>query len=153
METSNWVLIPSSSAFNQGATATSWVLDEAQYGTNDLLEALNAGAMGQCVWVEDVEGINGGLPIPRWVSYDEVQEHRTADIMVYPNPSQGTINVELPLARSLQSSNEYRIFNLLGQTVQSGQFNGEYQQVDVSGLSAGMYFITIGDATVKFMKR
>ena len=149
----NWIQLPGSNYFAQGATATSWVLRGMQYGTTDLLEALNAGAMGKCIWEEDVEDINGGLPIPRWVSYDEVQKHRTADIMVYPNPSQGIINVELPLARSLQSSNEYRITNLLGQTVQSGRFNGECQQVDVSGLSSGLYFITIGDATMKFMKQ
>ena len=153
IETSSWVLIPSSSAFNQGTTATSWILDEAQYGTTDLLEALNAGAMGECVWEEDVDGVNGGLPIPRFVSYDAVQEHQTSDVLVYPNPSHGMINIEVSCAMSLQSSNGYRISNLLGQTVQSGRFNGEYQQVDVSGLSAGMYFITIGDATVKFMKR
>ena len=149
----NWIQLPGSNYFAQGATATSWVLRGMQYGTTDLLEALNAGAMGKCIWEEDVEDINGGLPIPRWVSYDEVQKHRTADIMVYPNPSQGIINVELPLARSLQSSNEYRITNLLGQTVQSGRFNGECQQVDVSALSSGLYFITIGDATMKFMKQ
>lgn len=149
----NWVHIPGSSQFWPGATATSWILRNAQYNTYDLLEALNAGAMGECVWVEDVEGVNGGLPIPRFVSYDAVQEHQTSDVLVYPNPSHGMINIEVSCATSLQSSNGYRISNLLGQTVQSGRFNGEYQQVDVSNLSSGMYFITIGDATVKFMKR
>lgn len=153
LTTNHWILLPYSTRFHEGATATSWLLKAQQYGTYDLLEALNAGAMGQCVWVEDVDGVNGGLPIPRFVPYVEVQEYQTSDVLVYPNPSHGMINIEVSCATSLQSSNGYRIFNLLGQTVQSGRFNGEYQQVDVSGLSAGMYFITIGDATVKFMKR
>lgn len=55
--------LPGSTAFMAGTTHTSWVLDEAQYGTTDLLEALNAGALGQCTWLEDVTGINDGFPI------------------------------------------------------------------------------------------
>lgn len=64
LETSTWVLLPYSTRFHEGTTATSWILKAQQYDTYDFLEALNAGAMGQCVWVEDTEGVNGGLPIP-----------------------------------------------------------------------------------------
>ena len=60
----NNVVLPTSGPFGPGATNTSWTLEEAQYGTTDLLEALNRGSMGECLWVEDVDGINGGLPIP-----------------------------------------------------------------------------------------
>lgn len=56
--------IPASSPFVPGATNSNWILEEAQYGTTDLLEALNRGSMGECLWVEDLDGINGGLPIP-----------------------------------------------------------------------------------------
>lgn len=55
--------LPGSTAFVAGTTPTSWVLNEAQYGTTDLLEALNAGSLGQCIWLEDVTGINDGYPI------------------------------------------------------------------------------------------
>jgi hypothetical protein len=55
--------LPGSCAFVQGSTPTSWVLNEPQYGTTDLLEALNAGSLGQCTWLEDVTGINNGYPI------------------------------------------------------------------------------------------
>ena len=57
-------VIDASGPFGPGATNTSWTLEEAQYGTTDLLEALNRGSMGECLWVEDVDGINGGFPIP-----------------------------------------------------------------------------------------
>lgn len=57
-------VIEASGPFVPGATNTSWTLEEAQYGTTDLLEALNRGSMGECLWVEDVDGTNGGLPIP-----------------------------------------------------------------------------------------
>ncbi|MBR4837925.1 MAG: T9SS type A sorting domain-containing protein [Bacteroidales bacterium] len=55
--------LPGSCAFIQGTTPTSWVLNEAQYGTTDLLDALNNGSLGQCTWLEDVTGINDGYPI------------------------------------------------------------------------------------------
>lgn len=140
-------MLPNSTRFRPGATATSWLLKAQQYGTYDFLEALNAGAMGQCVWVEDTEGINGGLPIPCPSLYVEVEEQHTAGLWVYPNPTNDNITV------TSANGIEYRISNLLGQTVQSGRFKGEYQQIDVSSLSGGIYFITVGGATTKFMKR
>ena len=53
-----------SCAIHEGATPTTWVLEEEQYGTTDFLTALNLGSMGECLWVEDVNETNGGFPIP-----------------------------------------------------------------------------------------
>lgn len=153
--TNNWVLLPYSTRFRPGATASSWLLKAQQYGTYDLLEALNAGAMDECVWMEDTEGINGGLPIPRPTHYVEVEEQHIAGLLVYPNPTDGNITITSANGTELTSlrATPFRIFNMLGQTVQSGQFNGEYLQVDVSSLPGGIYFITVGGVTTKFMKR
>ena len=49
------------------------------------------------------------------------------------------------------TTNEYRITNLMGQTVQTGSLKAETQQIDVSGLPQGMYFISVGDNTRKFV--
>jgi hypothetical protein len=46
---------------------------------------------------------------------------------------------------------EYRITNITGQTVLSGNITAETQQIDVSGLPEGMYFICIGSETRKFV--
>ena len=147
----SWVHIPSSCVFNPGATATTWVLDETLHGTTDLLEALNAGAMDQCVWVEDVEGINAGLPIPRPMGYDNVKECPVTNLMVYPNPTNSILFVETRRATSLQKATEYRITNLMGQTLKSGNLTGDCQQLDVTALPAGMYLLTIDGTTVKFI--
>ena len=57
-------LVPENScAFRQGATPTTWVLDEPQYGTTDLIEALNRGSNYECLWLEDEDVINHRLPI------------------------------------------------------------------------------------------
>ena len=141
---SSYVYLPESCAFNQGATSTSWVLDEPQYGTTDLLEALNAGAMGECVWVEDTEGINGGFPIPRPKTYDVVAENDVENpFNVYPNPANDMLFVDM--------QGEYRIINMMGQTVMTGGSNDALQQIIVSGLSNGLYFISIDGFTMKFI--
>ena len=56
--------MPGSTAFHQGSTSTSWMLNEPQYDTSDLLEALNLGQHDDYLWLEDVDMANGGLPIP-----------------------------------------------------------------------------------------
>jgi hypothetical protein len=39
----------------------------------------------------------------------------------------------------------------MGQTVLSGNINADNQQIDVSSLPKGMYFITVADETRKFV--
>ena len=68
---------------------------------------------------------------------------------VYPNPTNGVLFVE---TRSIASqSHAYRITNLMGQTLQSGNLMGDHQSLDVSSLPAGMYLLTVDGATVKFV--
>ena len=151
LEIHNWVHIPNSSVFNQGMTSTTWVLDEAQYGTTNLVEALNAGAMGQCTWVEDVDGENGGYPIFGLLDPNRVDEIAETPFQVYPNPTNGILFVETRRTTSLPAATEYRITNLMGQTLQSGRIAVDHQQLDVSALPAGMYLLTIDGTTAKFI--
>ena len=72
------------------------------------------------------------------------------DIKVYPNPTNGILFVETVCTPSLPLET-YRITNTLGQTVLVGQITGETQQIDVSNLPQGMYFIAIDGITQKFV--
>ena len=69
-------------------------------------------------------------------------------LVVYPNPTDGVLNVGLSHCGSRP---EYRISNLMGQTLMTGNIIAETQRIDVSNLPQGMYFITIGDQTRKFV--
>ena len=73
-------------------------------------------------------------------------------LTVYPNPTHGVLVVETRRATSLQDKT-YHITNFMGQTVQTGNLNAETQQIDVSDLPQGMYFISVGDMTRKFVVR
>ncbi len=71
---------------------------------------------------------------------------------VYPNPTNGVLFVETRHGTSLPDQT-YRITNLMGQTVLSGNINADNQQINVSSLPQGMYFITFAGGTRKFVVR
>ena len=72
-------------------------------------------------------------------------------LTVYPNPTNGILTIHHSAFRIHHSA--FRITNLMGQTLLTGQIAAENQQIDVSSLPQGMYFITVGEATRKFVVR
>ena len=72
--------------------------------------------------------------------------------IVYPNPANGVLFVETHGRASLQAET-YHISNLMGQTLMTGNITSESQRIDVTNLPSGMYFISIGDGTRKFVVR
>ena len=73
-----------------------------------------------------------------------------AAFAVYPNPTDGVLFIRTHAVRPYEG---YRITNLIGQTVLSGNINTENQQINVSDLPQGMYFITFAGETRKFIVR
>jgi len=73
-------------------------------------------------------------------------------LVAYPNPVNDVLFVETQNFASLPDPT-YRITNLTGQTLLQGNITTENQQIDVSSLPAGMYFISVGGQTVKFVKQ
>lgn len=71
---------------------------------------------------------------------------------IYPNPANDILFVETEHAPSLPDQS-YRITNLMGQTLLSGNITAENQQIDIEELPAGMYFITFAGETRKFVVR
>ena len=81
-----------------------------------------------------------------------VEESAENQFDVYPNPANGVLFVETRLIASLPDQT-YHITNLMGQTLLTGQITAENQQINVSSLPQGMYFISVGDVTRKFVVR
>ena len=61
---------------------------------------------------------------------------------VYPNPTDGILFVQTLRATSLPDPT-YRITNQMGQTLLTGNISAETQQIDITNLPAGMYFISV----------
>lgn len=66
------------------------------------------------------------------------KEITSANVAVYPNPTTGKLNIELP--KSVSGVINMDVINVVGQNVKSFQFtgNGTY---DLSALDAGIYFL------------
>jgi hypothetical protein len=79
-----------------------------------------------------------------------VEESVETQFKIYPNPTDGVLFVETRRVTSLPAET-YRITNLVGQTVLTGSLTAETQQIDVSVLPQGMYFITFAGETRKFV--
>ena len=73
-------------------------------------------------------------------------------LTVYPNPTDGVLFVETHGRASL-SNQTYRITNLMGQTILTDIITAENQRIDIANLPAGMYFISLGEQTIKFVKQ
>ena len=118
----------------------------------------------RCYWIEDelvfkpgdedcdaiydeLHGIEEGGP-----STPSTGSETAGTFEVYPNPTNGVLFVETVCTPSLPAET-YRITNLMGQTLLTGQFTAETQQINVSSLPQGMYFITIAGETRKFVVR
>ena len=83
--------------------------------------------------------------------HNGIEEPTAVQFAIYPNPTNGILTIHHSSFRIPYSS--FRITNLMGQTILSGQITAENQQIDVSNLPEGMYFITIGEGTRKFVLR
>ena len=86
------------------------------------------------------------------VYHNGLDDHEDDVFAVYPNPTNGVLFVQTLRATSLPGET-YRITNLMGQTLMTGQITSETQQIDVSNLQKGMYFITFTGETRKFVVR
>lgn len=84
-------------------------------------------------------------------TYDRPDDNKSElfeeDFMIYPNPVRGeTLNVLV----SGTDKFDYRIINMIGQTVSIGSSEG---QVKVNNLEEGMYFIEVNDGDELMMKK
>lgn len=112
----------------------------------------DGGATGgeDCVWLDNIV-----FP-PMEVVLDVEENGLSAGsgtFTVYPNPTNGILGISrLPQCDS-PTAQTYRITNLMGQTLLTGQIIGQTQQIDVSNLPKGMYFITFAGETQIFVVR
>ena len=111
----------------------------------------------RCYWIEDELVFKPGDEDCDAI-YDElhgIEEEGpstgSGTFTVYPNPTNGIIAIQHS-SFSIHHS-EFRITNLMGQTLLTGQITAETQQINVSSLPQGMYFITFAGETRKFVVR
>ena len=78
--------------------------------------------------------------------YNDIDENTSNVFSIYPNPAHKSI-----IVNSLSSVKEYKIFNASGQILMTGFFNDNQSSIDISNLSAGIYFLKIEEKTARFV--
>ena len=76
--------------------------------------------------------------------WDAVTESSTESLNVYPNPANDMLYIDGVEGETV------RVYDNIGRLVKQEQYNGH---LDVSGLAQGIYAVTVGERTVKFVKK
>lgn len=84
-----------------------------------------------------------GISCLNWNVNGKVKVNSTGlDIMVFPNPADGFINVALP-KYLFDKNTQISIINIFGQELKRISTNDTQLQIDISDLSSGIYFVNI----------
>ena len=123
-----------------GASVTSYTCSESQFDQGYIVvQGVEAGKDGETRLLSN-----------RSMDIVGLGENEGTAFKVYPNPANGILFVETVCTPSLPGET-YRIMNPIGQTEMQGEITSEKQQIDVHNLPKGVYFITVGVATRKFV--
>ena len=80
--------------------------------------------------------------------------HLNNNILIFPNPASGILNIKLEILS--EKGSKMTIRNILGQTVMSETINNQNSSFNIQNLSPGVYFVTIDfnsqSAVKKFVK-
>lgn len=83
--------------------------------------------------------------IERPLGIDDIDKD---DFLIYPNPAREYTYIDF--GGSL--SGEMEIYGITGMLVTKREYNGEALRLDLTGLQPGVYFVRLGNATMKFVK-
>ena len=110
----------------------------ATYNFLDLAPPLGAG--GAYYRLRQIDN-DGKETLSKVISISTKENNK---LKVYPNPVSNVLTV------ATTGTVDYHVFNLLGQQVMNGKAT---QQIDVSGLPEGTYFLKVGEEQMKFIKK
>lgn len=104
----------------------------------------------RCYWKNDILLLKEGDTDCDYIYNNyhfDVEENNETTFTVYPNPSNGSLYIDSA------ATQEYLIINVIGQTVHSGMIADEHQQIEISHLPNGIYFLKIGGYSQKLIIR
>lgn len=81
-------------------------------------------------------------------------EKSTANFSVFPNPARNFVNIKMGEGLSKVNS-KYELLDIKGQLVKSGTIkaNSILNQINIDGLTAGLYFMKISNNEISKMKK
>jgi len=106
-------------------------LNDTIFNTADIYFDFNAAIVTNTVFTKFVDELG-------------VSDFETLKVVAYPNPANNILNIQAD-----GSISSIEIMNVLGQTLLTSKGNSNREQIDISGLSAGNYFVrvVVGDVS------
>ena len=80
--------------------------------------------------------------------YTGIDDTDKEDFLIYPNPAREYTYIDF----GGSMSGEMEIYGITGMLVAKHEYNGEALRLDLTGLQPGVYFVRLGNATMKFVK-
>ena len=82
---------------------------------------------------------------------EKINTEKNIQVTVFPNPAKNTMYIALD--KMPQSQVEYNLYDIQGKQLQSGRFEGQRQEVNISTLASGIYFISVNVEHTKTTKK
>lgn len=127
-------------------------LQAAVVGNTLVVAVMTDGTPGTFVQEDDSEGgdnLYSGYTYDMFEVFgtDAVEEVVTtpAQMSIYPNPAVDQLNVTLSKSASIS------VYNIMGQTVMNVEGHAGANTLDISNLNSGIYFVSAGNNTQKFI--
>ena len=90
------------------------------------------------------ECVSARTPVTVTVGFVGVEAGELSGASVYPNPTEGLLNVNVPA--SVKGQVNMAVYNTTGQQVMSSSLNSGVRQLDLSGLASGIYTVQLRSA-------
>ena len=81
--------------------------------------------------------------------FTSLSEYDPKQISVYPNPSANIIMIK----GAIQYPMQYSLFGIDGKLIFEGQLNEINPQINLSGLSSNVYYLKLGNRSLKVFKK
>jgi hypothetical protein len=114
----------------------------------------NGGTGNQDLWLLKVDSnfCESALPCNSVVGINEPVE-LDGEVSLYPNPSNGILNIQFITTDELKSNLNVTITNSLGQTVLSEAMNKQNSALNIEHLSDGLYYVTVKTKNKTFTQK
>ena len=90
--------------------------------------------------------VDHDIELSAFFNFTSVGEDGFANVNLYPNPANDIVRIE-----GLEGKHEIQIYNAYGMLVKTESIDGD-SEIDLSGLSAGYYFLRVEGHTMKLVK-
>lgn len=135
--TYEWSTVLNTTISGQGTNEVSVYWLEEGVEILSVIETTETGCVGDTVTVE------------LFVLFASIAESEQVPFVLFPNPATREINL---VFESIAGISEFQLYNPIGQEVQRGRILQNSQRIDLSGLSSGIYQITVTGTEGRFSK-